>query len=140
MKEEKIMLKANFMVVKMLILISFVIFLTKCNWLSGIFSMTPSREAAIKSLEENMLNPKIPLVLMRTSHGGMIFEIYADKAPKTAANFIDLGLGKKSFFDPKTNKQVKRPYYDDLIFHRVIPNFMIQGGDITRKWNRWARL
>ena len=101
-----------------------------CAWLASLFSSVPSREDAIQSLEEKMLNEKNPLVFMNTSEGDMILEIYADRAPKTAANFIDLATGLKSFVDPKTNKSVQRPYYDGLIFHRVIPNFMLQGGDI----------
>ena len=47
----------------------------------------------------------------------------------TVANFVGLARGLKPFKDPKTNETVKRPFYDGLIFHRVIPDFMIQGGD-----------
>ena len=101
-----------------------------CAWLASLFSSVPSREDAIQSLEEKMLNEKNPLVFMETSEGDMILEIYSDRAPKTAANFIDLATGAKPFRDPKTDKEVSRPYYDGLIFHRVIPNFMLQGGDI----------
>ncbi len=104
--------------------------INSCNWMSALFSVTPSRVDTVKVLEEKMRNDQNSLVFMDTSEGSMIFEIYIDCAPKTSINFIDLALGKKSFFDPVAKKDVKRPYFDDLIFHRVIPNFMIQGGDI----------
>jgi peptidyl-prolyl cis-trans isomerase A (cyclophilin A) len=60
--------------------------------------------------------------------GNIEVELFADKAPETVANFIGLAEGSKTFSDPKTGKKVKRPFYDGLIFHRVIKNFMIQGG------------
>ncbi len=53
------------------------------------------------------------------------------KAPMTVANFVGLATGKKPYTDPKTGaKVIGTPYYDGQIFHRVIPGFMIQGGDI----------
>jgi len=69
-----------------------------------------------------------PIVIMKTSMGDIEIEMFKDAAPKTVANFIGLATGTKEFTDPKTNTKVKRPYYDGLIFHRVIKNFMIQGG------------
>ncbi|MEO8700767.1 MAG: peptidylprolyl isomerase [Kofleriaceae bacterium] len=64
-----------------------------------------------------------------TSLGSLHCNLFADRTPMTVANFIGLATGQKSFMDPKSNKVVKRPFYDGLIFHRVIPGFMIQGGD-----------
>jgi peptidyl-prolyl cis-trans isomerase A (cyclophilin A) len=64
-----------------------------------------------------------------TSKGTIHCELFADKAPMTVANFIGLARGLKPFMNPKTNQVEKRPFYDGLVFHRVIPNFMIQGGD-----------
>jgi len=63
-----------------------------------------------------------------TSMGIMVCRLFADKAPKTVANFVGLAEGTKEFTDPKTGQKTKRPFYDGLVFHRVIPNFMIQGG------------
>ena len=60
--------------------------------------------------------------------GDIQIELFADKAPETVKNFIGLAEGTKEFTDPKTSKKVKRPFYDGLIFHRVIKDFMIQGG------------
>ena len=51
------------------------------------------------------------------------------KAPKTVANFTGLAEGTKEWTDPRTGKKSKSPYYNGTIFHRVIDDFMIQGGD-----------
>lgn len=63
-----------------------------------------------------------------TNMGKFKVLLYADKAPKTVENFVGLAEGTKEFTDPKTGKATKRPFYDGLKFHRVIPDFMIQGG------------
>ncbi len=65
----------------------------------------------------------------KTSMGDIVVELFEDKAPKTVANFIGLASGTKEWTDPKTGEKVKRPLYNGTIFHRVIPGFMIQGGD-----------
>ena len=66
---------------------------------------------------------------LKTSMGDVVIQLFDDKAPKTVANFVDLATGKKEWTDPKTREKVKRPLYNGTIFHRVIPGFMIQGGD-----------
>ena len=69
-----------------------------------------------------------PAYLIKTSLGDIAVELFAADAPVTVRNFIDLAGGSKEFTDPATGKKAKRPFYDGLIFHRVIKNFMIQGG------------
>jgi len=70
------------------------------------------------------------IATITTPVGTVKCQLFADKAPATVANFVGLATGKKSWLDPKTNKlQKNKPYYDGTIFHRVIPDFMIQGGD-----------
>lgn len=64
-----------------------------------------------------------------TSLGNIKIRLENEKAPKTVENFVGLAEGTKEWTDPKTGKKVKKPFYDGLVFHRVIPNFMIQGGD-----------
>ena len=64
-----------------------------------------------------------------TSMGTVNCRLFHKKAPITVSNFAGLATGNKAFTDPKTGKKVKRPFYDGLVFHRVIPKFMIQGGD-----------
>ena len=64
-----------------------------------------------------------------TSMGNIKIKLFHKRAPKTVANFVGLAEGSKEFVDPKSGDKVKRPFYDGIIFHRVIPDFMIQGGD-----------
>jgi peptidyl-prolyl cis-trans isomerase A (cyclophilin A) len=66
---------------------------------------------------------------LKTSMGDIVIQLFDDKAPKTVANFVGLATGTKEWIDPKTGEKVKRPLYSGTIFHRVIPGFMIQGGD-----------
>jgi len=66
---------------------------------------------------------------MKTSMGDVVLVLFEDKAPKTVANFVGLASGSKEWTDPKTGQPVKRPFYNGTTFHRVIPGFMIQGGD-----------
>jgi peptidyl-prolyl cis-trans isomerase A (cyclophilin A) len=65
-----------------------------------------------------------------TNKGTLHCELFEQQAPMTVANFIGLATGQKPWLDPKTKQVVKgKPFYDGLLFHRVIPQFMIQGGD-----------
>jgi peptidyl-prolyl cis-trans isomerase A (cyclophilin A) len=64
-----------------------------------------------------------------TSEGNFTVRLYNDRAPKTVENFVGLAEGTKEWSDPRTNESVTKPYYDGVIFHRVITGFMIQGGD-----------
>ena len=66
---------------------------------------------------------------LKTSLGVIVIRLYDDKAPKTVENFVGLASGTKEWTDPKTGEKVKRPLYNGTLFHRVIPGFMIQGGD-----------
>jgi peptidyl-prolyl cis-trans isomerase A (cyclophilin A) len=71
-----------------------------------------------------------PLVAeIATELGTMRCTLHPEAAPETVASFVGLARGKREFRDPKTGEQVKRPFFDGLLFHRVIPEFMIQGGD-----------
>jgi peptidyl-prolyl cis-trans isomerase A (cyclophilin A) len=64
-----------------------------------------------------------------TSEGNFTIRLHDQEAPKTVANFVGLAEGTKEWMDPRTNQKVQKPYYDGVIFHRVIAGFMIQGGD-----------
>ncbi len=69
---------------------------------------------------------------LKTSMGDIVVLLYEDKAPKTVANFVGLATGEKEWTDPRTGERKKGvSLYKGTIFHRVIPNFMIQGGDPT---------
>lgn len=67
--------------------------------------------------------------IIETNMGTIKCELFADQAPKTVENFVGLAEGTKEWTDPRTGQKVKKRFYDGIIFHRVIPNFMIQGGD-----------
>ncbi len=64
-----------------------------------------------------------------TSEGSFTVRLYEQEAPNTVANFVGLAEGTKEWTDPRSNQKVTQPYYDGVIFHRVIDGFMIQGGD-----------
>ena len=65
----------------------------------------------------------------KTSMGDIVVKLLPDKAPKTVENFVALAEGTKEWKDPRSGQTVKKPLYDGTVFHRVIPQFMIQGGD-----------
>lgn len=64
-----------------------------------------------------------------TSEGNIVCRLFDKEAPKTVANFVELAEGKREWTHPTTRKKSKDRLYDGTIFHRVIPDFMIQGGD-----------
>ena len=85
-------------------------------------------EQATKGLSGPATAPLVAVI--ETSKGKFTCELYDKQAPITVANFVGLARGVRPWQDPKTKQWVtKKPFYDGLIFHRVIPGFMIQGGD-----------
>ena len=79
-----------------------------------------------------VIEPTGPTVVLDTSMGRMTCRLFDKEAPLTVANFIGLAVGSKPYTDPVTKqKVVGKPFYDGTTFHRVIPEFMIQGGDPT---------
>jgi peptidyl-prolyl cis-trans isomerase A (cyclophilin A) len=68
---------------------------------------------------------------LHTNQGPIRVELFPNHAPKTVANFVELATGTREYTDPTTGQPGSGPYYDGTIFHRVINNFMIQGGDPT---------
>ncbi len=87
---------------------------------------TPAKPAAAQSATP----AKNPTAVIHTTEGDLTCELYRDKVPGAVNNFIGLATGSKDWTDPKSGaKKHGVPLYDGTIFHRVIPNFMIQGGD-----------
>ncbi|WP_211354462.1 peptidylprolyl isomerase [Stackebrandtia albiflava] len=68
---------------------------------------------------------------LHTNVGDIEIQLFDNHAPKTVANFVGLAEGTKDYVDPTTGKPGSGPYYDGVVFHRVIEGFMIQGGDPT---------
>jgi peptidyl-prolyl cis-trans isomerase A (cyclophilin A) len=105
-----------------------------------------SRRAAEQQLAQKAAAPKVNLdevgktlgvkpgeklfATFESSLGTLVAELYWEKAPNTVLNFVGLAEGTKEWTDPRSNqKMTGKPLYDGTIFHRVIPDFMIQGGD-----------
>jgi peptidyl-prolyl cis-trans isomerase A (cyclophilin A) len=94
-------------------------------------------KAAKKSAKDkSMANPSgIPqgkgdlYAVFQTSAGNITCRLFDKDAPETVANFVGLATGSKEWTDPRTGKKTHAKLYDGTVFHRVIPNFMIQGGD-----------
>lgn len=72
-----------------------------------------------------------PSAKIETTLGDIVIELFEQEAPIAVSNFIGLAEGTKAWTDPNTGQPVTRPFYDGLIFHRVIPDFVIQGGSPT---------
>lgn len=85
------------------------------------------KDKAVK--KEAKKGTKNMIAVFETNKGTFKIQLFRDKAPKTVDNFVGLAEGTKEWTDPKSGKKVKTKFYDGLKFHRVIPNFMIQGGD-----------
>jgi peptidyl-prolyl cis-trans isomerase A (cyclophilin A) len=66
---------------------------------------------------------------LHTNHGDVRVVLFPDHAPKTVANFTGLATGEKEWTDPQTGAKRTDKFFDGLTFHRVIPGFMVQGGD-----------
>ena len=103
-----------------------------------VLSLAGCREKVAVTVPENTGNTKSSAVgtyaVITVRHGEEILgditlKLYTKQAPVTVQNFIGLAEGTKGFTDIRTDQAIKKRYYDGLTFHRVIPNFMIQGGD-----------
>jgi peptidyl-prolyl cis-trans isomerase A (cyclophilin A) len=66
---------------------------------------------------------------LETTKGPIRVRLFPDTAPKTVDNFVGLATGSRSWVDPRSGAEQRQPLYDGTVFHRVIPDFMIQGGD-----------
>ncbi|MFY9262662.1 MAG: peptidylprolyl isomerase [Actinomycetaceae bacterium] len=66
---------------------------------------------------------------IKTNFGNIKVELFPEQAPETVANFTELATGKREWVNPRTGVKSTDPLYDGTIFHRIIPGFMIQGGD-----------
>jgi peptidyl-prolyl cis-trans isomerase A (cyclophilin A) len=90
----------------------------------------PQNAPALQSQTQPEL--KKPVAIIHTMIGDMKCQLFSEQAPLAVANFVGLATGKKDWINPKTHQvEHNRPLYDGTIFHRVIPDFMIQAGDPT---------
>ena len=102
---------------------------------AGDAPATPASPADLPDSPTSQVAPVIeptgPQVVLETSMGRMTCRLFDKEAPQTVANFLGLALGMKPYIDPVTKEKMTKPFFDGTVFHRVIPGFMIQGGDPT---------
>ncbi|ELZ55768.1 MULTISPECIES: peptidylprolyl isomerase [unclassified Haloferax] len=73
-----------------------------------------------------------PTATLHTNKGDITVELFEDKVPNTVENFVGLATGEKTWVHPETDETMEgEPLYEDILFHRIISDFMIQGGDPT---------
>lgn len=93
---------------------------------------TPSSQAPQVQVPQEQ-TPQEPVVpqgaLIKTSIGDITVKLFPKQTPKTVANFVGLSTGQKNWIHPETGQKQSTPLYSGTIFHRVIKDFMIQGGD-----------
>lgn len=95
-----------------------------------MFDFMKKSAPASSELPENLKGEGKLYAIFKTTLGSLVVELFDDKAPKTVANFVGLGTGTKTWMHPETRETKEGvSLYNGTIFHRVIPNFMIQGGD-----------
>jgi len=100
-------------------------------------AQAPAKPAPAEDLPDSpapqaaaLIHPNGPTAILDTSMGRITCQFYQNEAPKTVANFIGLAEGTKDWVNPETHKKMHgKRFYDGTTFHRVIPGFMIQGGD-----------
>lgn len=116
----------------------FVLLLCLCT-LAGWAQPENEKPAALARSEAEGTRPDGLYATLDTSMGKVVIRLFEKEAPKTVANFVNLATGKKRWKDLTTGQAVAgKPFYDGIIFHRVIPNFMIQAGAHLARGSRTA--
>ena len=87
-----------------------------------------SSQSAATEAWRSAVEPDGLYAVFQTSMGDVVCQLHFEATPLTVANFVGLASGEREFVDPASGANVKRPFYDGLKFHRVIANFMVQGG------------
>ncbi len=133
------MISTSFKPLPLLFLASFAVGQTATSPASGTPAQAPAARPSTADLPDGPetssqvhapVTPTGPTALIDTTMGRLTCKLYDKQAPVTIANFIGLAQGTKDWVDPRTLKKVHgQPFYNGTTFHRVIPNFMIQGGD-----------
>ena len=96
---------------------------------AGLFqSAHPLHAAASSAAQADKRKPGLYMTF-QTDKGNIACKLYETEAPVTVHTMVGLAIGKLSYVDPQTNQATRKNFFDGLIFHRVIPDFMIQGGD-----------
>ncbi|MBI5546755.1 MAG: peptidylprolyl isomerase [Deltaproteobacteria bacterium] len=80
-------------------------------------------------MTEQVRSGKDLYATFKTSMGDIVVKLFCKEAPKTVENFVGLATGEKDWTDPRNGQPSRAPLYDGTVFHRVLPDFMIPGGD-----------
>jgi peptidyl-prolyl cis-trans isomerase A (cyclophilin A) len=107
-----------------------VLLVAVCAWAIGSAQSAPATPATSAPKKPAVSAPVKPTAVIETTAGKLTCTLFPDRAPMGVANFVGLARGTKDWTNPSNNKKEHGvPLYDGTIFHRVIPDFMIQGGD-----------
>lgn len=100
-------------------------------WVGGIVALIGGlpQQSVAQTKAAEAKRPSGLYATMVTTKGTMVCRLFEKETPKTVKNFVGLVTGQKMWTDPRTGQRVQRKLYNGLTFHRVIPTFMIQGGD-----------
>ena len=79
--------------------------------------------------DSDLEDPDNPVVTLATTKGDIVLELFEQRAPRTVENFLGLATGDTEWSDPETGETRTDSLYEGTIFHRIISDFMIQGGD-----------
>ena len=94
---------------------------------------TPVAKAPVPAAPKPVREPGLYTTIMVSQGaaplGKIVIKMFDTESPITVKNFTDLAMGRKPWKDPRTGAMMTKPFYNGLTFHRVIPGFMIQGGD-----------
>ena len=108
-------------------LFSYLTLMAVCAWTQGPAAQPPAGSAPTPNLEPGLY------AVIATSMGTITAKLFEQEAPLNVRNFVALARGTKPWKDPNTGAMVAKPLYNNITFHRVIPNFMIQTGDPTAR-------
>lgn len=90
---------------------------------------SPESKGQISTMTETNNASAAQQAVLHTNYGDVTLDLFANHAPKTVGNFAGLANGTQQYRDPETGQSATGRFYDGLTFHRIIPGFMIQGGD-----------
>jgi cyclophilin family peptidyl-prolyl cis-trans isomerase len=91
-------------------------------------SPEPPSKRALERWTDDLDGEGALIATLETTEGAIHCRLFEERTPITVANFVGLARGRQTWLDPETGERVRRPFYDGLPFHRVIPGFMIQAG------------
>ena len=99
------------------------------SWNISLMSNVWSRFRPQALWEDDSMATHTAVATIRTNHGDIVVNLFGNHAPVTVQNFIGLATGERAWRHPESGQEMQTPLYDGVIFHRIIKQFMLQGGD-----------